>query len=154
MVIWVSTGDATLGIMGTSGTSSIGRLLDLSLFTALFVALGAISVGVVVGNPGTLRGIGACMTGGGVGGNTGDIIPDGGLSGSGHSMRTNQSSIFDVSLGGARTGMVGGGTGPSGSSAVGATSVVTTSAGSCKGAVTCSRLRVAKLSLAAFSPTD
>ena len=87
MVLWLSTGDATLGVMGTFGTSSIvGRLLDLSLFTALFVALGAISMGVVAGNPGTLRGTGACVTGGGVGGSTGDVIPDGGLSGSGHSM--------------------------------------------------------------------
>ena len=42
------TGDETLGVMGTSATSSIdGRLLDLSLFTALFAALGAISVGAI-----------------------------------------------------------------------------------------------------------
>ena len=66
-------GDATVGVMGTSATSSFdGGLLDLSLFTVLFAALGAISVGVVAGNPGALRGTGACMTGGGVGGRTGD----------------------------------------------------------------------------------
>jgi len=77
MVLWLSTGDASLGVMGTSGTASIvGYLLDLSLFTILFVALGAISVGVVAGNPGTLRGTGACITGG-VGALTGDVIADG-----------------------------------------------------------------------------
>ena len=68
--------------MGTSGTASIvDRLLDLSLFTALFAALGAISVGVVAGNPVTLRGTGACMIGGGDGASTGNVITDGGLSG-------------------------------------------------------------------------
>ena len=57
-------GDATVGVMGTSATSSIdGRLLDRSLFTALFSALGTISVGVVAVNPGALRGTGACMIG-------------------------------------------------------------------------------------------
>ena len=46
------TGDATVGVMGTSATSSFGGgLLDLSLFTALFAALGAISVGVVAVAP-------------------------------------------------------------------------------------------------------
>ena len=65
------------------------------------------------------------MTGGGVGGSTGDVIPDGGLSGSGHNMRPNHSSIFDVSLGGATTGIVGGGTDPLGNSTVGTTRVVT-----------------------------
>ena len=65
-------GDATIGVMGTSATSSMdGRLLDLSLFTALFASLGAKSVGVVAVNPGALRGTGACMTGGGVGDRTG-----------------------------------------------------------------------------------
>ena len=82
------------------------------------------------------------------------VIPDGGLTGSGHNMGTNHGSIIDLSLDGATTGMLGGGTGPSGSSAVGATSVVTTCAGSCKVAVTCSKLRVPKLSLAAVCPTD
>ena len=95
------------------------------------------------------------MTGGGVGSSTGDVIPDGGLSGSGHNMGINHSIIFDVSRGGATTGVVGGGTGPSGRSAVGSTSVVTTCAGSCEVAVTCSQFRVAKLScVAAVSPTD
>ena len=62
MVLRLSTGDVTLGVIGTSGTTSIvGRLLDRSL------SLWAKSVGVVAGNPGTLRGTGACMTGGGVG---------------------------------------------------------------------------------------
>ena len=73
-------GDATVGVMGTSATSSCdGSLLDLSLLTVLFAALGAIFVGVVPVNPGALRGIGACMTGVGVGGRTGD--GDGVLSG-------------------------------------------------------------------------
>ena len=36
------------------------------MFTALFAALGAISVGVVTVNPGALRGTGACITGEGV----------------------------------------------------------------------------------------
>jgi len=62
----VCAGDATIGVMGTSVISMDSRLLDLSLFTALFAALGAISVGVVVMNPGALRGTGACMTGGGL----------------------------------------------------------------------------------------
>ena len=80
MVLWQSTGDATLGVMGTSGTSSIvGRLTDPSLFANLFVALGAVTLGVIAGNPGTLRGTGAWMTGGGVGARTGGVIPDGGL---------------------------------------------------------------------------
>ena len=61
-------GDATIGVIGTSATSSMdGRLLDLSLFTALFAALGALSAGVVAVTPGALRGTGACITGGGVG---------------------------------------------------------------------------------------
>ena len=65
-------GDATIGVMGTSVTSSIdGRLVDPSLFGALFAALGALSAGVVAVTPGALRGTGACMTGGGVGGRTG-----------------------------------------------------------------------------------
>ena len=65
--------DATVDVMGTSATSSIGGgFLDRSLWTALFAALGAVSVGVVVVNPGALRGTGACMTGGGVGGCNGD----------------------------------------------------------------------------------
>jgi len=91
--------------------------------------------------------------GGGVGGSTGDVIPDGGLSGSGHNMGINHGSIFVVSLGGATTRMMGGGTGPSGSSAVGTTSMFSTCAGSYKVAV--SKLRVAKLScVAAVCPTD
>jgi len=103
------TGDATVGVMGTSATSSIvGCLRDRSLFTALFAALGAISVGVVAGNPGTLRGTGACMTGGGVGDRTVEVIPDGGLS---VFLRIDHSSVFVVSLGGTTTGMMGGGTG-------------------------------------------
>ena len=75
-------GDATLGVMGTSATSSIdGRLLDLSLFPALFAALGALSVGVVAVNPGALRGTGAWMTGGGVGDRTGVALSSGSLPG-------------------------------------------------------------------------
>ena len=75
-------GDATLGVMGTSTTSSIdGRLLNLSLFPALFAALGALSVGVVAVNPGALRGTGACMTVGGVGERTGVALSSGSLPG-------------------------------------------------------------------------
>ena len=53
-------GDATIGVMGTCATSSMdGRSLDLSLFDALFAALGALSAGVVAVTPGALRGTGA-----------------------------------------------------------------------------------------------
>jgi len=79
IVLRLSTGNATLGVMGISGTASVvGHFLDLSLFTTLFVVLGA-----EAGNPGTLRGTRACMTGGGVADCTNDVIPDDGLSGSG-----------------------------------------------------------------------
>ena len=64
---------------------------------------------VVARNPGTMRGTGACMTGGGVSDRTGDVIPDGGFSGF---LRIDHSSVFVVSLGGTTTGMMGGGTGP------------------------------------------
>ena len=91
------------------------------------------------------------MIGSGVGGSTGDVIPDGGFSG----LSRMNPTILMVSLGCATTGMMGGGIGPSGSSAVGATRVVTTCVGSCKVAVTCSKLRVAKLScVAGACPTD
>ena len=43
----------------------------------------------------------------------------------GHNMGTDHSSIFDVSRGGATTGIVGGGTDPLGNSTVGTTRVVT-----------------------------
>ena len=77
MVLWRSTGDATLGVMGTSGTASVvGRRLDLSLFTHSLSLLGAISVGVAAANPDTLRGTGACMTGSRVGART-DVLRTG-----------------------------------------------------------------------------
>jgi len=64
--------------MGTSGTSSIaGRLLDLSLLMTLFVALCAVSLGVVTGNPGTLLGMRAWTTGGELGARIGEVMLNG-----------------------------------------------------------------------------
>ena len=75
-------GDATVGVMGISATSSMdGRQLDLSLFTALlshWVPYLWVSLSV---NPGALRATGACMTGGRVGDRTGVNRHSGKLSG-------------------------------------------------------------------------
>ena len=52
MVLWFG-----IRVMGTTGTSSVtGCLLDLSWSTILLIALGAVSLGVVTGNPGTEMG--------------------------------------------------------------------------------------------------
>ena len=146
-------GDATLGVMGTSATSSmVGRLVDLSLLSVLFAALGAISVGVVTVHPGALRGTGACMTGGGVGNRTGVALSSGALPG----WLRMESRIEPISLGLTITGMIGGGDGTSGCSAIcGATTVDTSCAESCKFSTTSSKLLVALLScVAAVCPTD
>jgi hypothetical protein len=138
-------GDATVGVMGTSATSSMdGRLLGLSLFTALFAALG-ISVGDVAVNAGALRGTGACMTGGGVGDRTGVDLHSGELA----ELLRIDSTIEPVSLGFTITGIMGGSDGTSGCSAMGATCVDTTCSEACKFSTTCSKLRVAKLSCVA-----
>jgi len=52
------------------------------------------------------------------------VMPDGGLSGSGHNMGTYHACIPVVSLGGVTAGIVGS-TGPSSGSAMGAVTVVT-----------------------------
>ena len=62
-------------------------LADLDRATFI-VALGAGSFGVLPLKPGTLRGVGTTIAGGGVGARIGDVIPDGGLSGSTGMIRT------------------------------------------------------------------
>ena len=117
-VVWscVSVTRQLASWVPTSATSSIGGgLLDRSLLTALFAALGAISVDVVAVNPGALRGTGACMTGGGVGDRTGVDLYSGELSG----LLRIDSTIEPASLGFTTTGIMGGGNSTSGCSAMG-----------------------------------
>jgi len=165
-VVWTWTAVAGSPCIGVVSSASVvwsfvrntwchGYICDLLIcwsFTGLITVYCALRrfgchICVVSGNPGTLRGTGACMTGGRVGDRTGVVLHDGDLSG----WLRIDSRIVPVSLGGTTTGMMGGGIDPSGISAVGFNRVVTTCAGSSKVAVTCSKLRVAKLS-AAWQP--
>ena len=62
MVLWLGTGDAAIGVMDTSGPScGVGRLLDLLFSILFFIALGAIFLGVVTENLGTLCAIGKLL---------------------------------------------------------------------------------------------
>jgi len=126
-------------------------LADLGCATFI-VALGAGSIGVVPLKPGTLRGVGTAIAGGGVGARIDHVIPDGGLSESGHKIGTNQPIISRFS-GGATGGDVDG-TGSSRISAAGPVSSTAIVVGFLSNSVTCSKLYVCKLLTADVCPTD
>jgi len=94
----ISTGDEVTGVMGTTGTTSVVFTGTAPLVgTAFNVALGPESIGAVTMKPGALRGVGTAIAGGCVGARIGDVMPDGGLSGSGHNIGINHSCIPVVS---------------------------------------------------------